>query len=68
VADWRVSLTETDGRKLHVACWAETATAEARDYFEERAAIREYNGGQSRVEAEAEAAREAMQAEREGRA
>ncbi|MBS0122524.1 hypothetical protein [Thetidibacter halocola] len=25
LADWRVSLTEPDGRKLHVACWQREA-------------------------------------------
>jgi hypothetical protein len=63
-----VSLTEPDGRKLHVECWRDGTSPEARDRFEERAAIRQYDGGQDRETAEAEAAQEAMQAEREGKA
>ena len=39
---------------------------EWREHYEERAAIREYDGGQAREHAEAEALRETLDAMREG--
>lgn len=44
-----------------------TPEESTRDYFEERAAIREYDGGQDRAEAEAAALAEARLAFRGGR-
>lgn len=41
-----------------VAIWAENLDADAREYFEERAAIREFDGLQPRAQAEAEAKKE----------
>ncbi len=41
-----------------VAIWAENLDADAREYFEERAAIREFDGLQPRGQAEAEAKKE----------
>ena len=41
-----------------VAIWAEHLDSDAREYFEERAAIREFDGLQPRVQAEAEAKKE----------
>ncbi len=38
-----------------IALWVSTLDANARELFEERAAIREYDGGLSRAEAEAAA-------------
>jgi hypothetical protein len=38
-----------------IAEWAKTLEENAREHFEERAAIREYEGGLSRREAESEA-------------
>lgn len=38
-----------------IATWVTTLNEDAREFFEERAAIREYDGGMSRKDAEAEA-------------
>lgn len=40
------------------ALWAAGLDAEAREFFEERAAIREFGGGYSRAEAERQAEQE----------
>ena len=44
-----------------VAIWAEDLDADAREYFEERAAIREFDGLQPRRQAEAEAKKAGLQ-------
>lgn len=57
-----VNSVNSGGQKANAAPPEMTPEELARDLYEERAAIREYDGGQDRAEAEAAAWQEAMRA------
>lgn len=60
-------MTHPEPSDLPLPAWLDTLDADAREFFEERAAIVEYEGGVSRAEAEiqAQALTQAYQARRD---